>query len=296
MIWKSFNPIVYRIFPIIMNTTLKTQKSIAHEDLLELLFATRNRAYGAYVLRRAYPKSVRTALIITLSLAGLLALLRFVEPEKALPKGRIVFSPEGEEIDFIVKPEPPAPPMLETPPPQMREVRFTTPILEENVPDESQEKPPISDTLQTAKNIGDKNIAGPDENRPLEDTLGSWRAKGRVQPSPAPPTVDSIYTSANVQQQAEFPGGVGAMYKWINENIRYPEICLQQGVTGKVYAKFVVERNGRVSQVKIVRSPADCFHKEVKRVLESMPPWNPAKQNGNAVRVYFTLPVDFQTK
>lgn len=279
-----------------MNTTLKTPKSIAHGDLLELLFATRNRAYGAYVLRRDYPKSVRKALIITLTLVGLLALLRFVEGSDSLPKEKVVFCPIDDVFEFDKTPEPPAPPMLETPPPQMREVRFTTPILEENVPDANEEKPPLRDTLQTAKNIGSRDIAGPDENRPLEDTLGSWRAKVRVQPAPAPPTVDSIYTSANVQQQAEFPGGVGAMYKWINENIRYPEICLQQGVTGKVYAKFVVERNGRVSQVKIVRSPAECFHKEVKRVLESMPPWNPAKQNGNAVRVYFTLPVDFQTK
>lgn len=265
--------------------------------MLEILFATRNRAYGAYVLRRNYPTYVRNALLIMLAALVLLFLLPIIS--KAFAKAER----EKQNVEVVLEappaldpeaPPPPPPPPLETPPPpEVKQVRFVPPILEENVAPEDEEKPPLQDTLKTVKNIGDEDRDGEDVDKPIQDTAGSWRAKVQVQ---APPKQEdnTIYTTANVQQQAEFPGGTAAMYKWINENIRYPDVAREQGISGKVYVKFVVEKNGAISDIKITKSPAPSLEKEVIRILNLMPKWNPAKQNGNSVRVYFNMPVDFK--
>ena len=124
--------------------------------------------------------------------------------------------------------------------------------------------------------------------------MGALTFSMAAQTAAPSPEDNNIYTSASVQQQAEYPGGQAAMYKWINENIRYPDVAREQGISGKVYVKFVVEKDGSISDIKIVKSPAPSLEKEVIRVLNLMPKWNPAKQNGKAVRVYFNMPVDFK--
>lgn len=280
-----------------MSTTAKPTPPLQQQDMLEILFATRNRAYGAYVLRRNYPTYVRNALLIMLAALVLLFLLPLIS--KAFAKA----DREKQSVEVVLEappalnpdvPPPPPPPPVETPPPpEVKQVRFVPPILEENVAPEDEEKPPLQDTLKTVKNIGDEDRDGEDVDKPIQDTAGSWRAKVQVQ---APPKQEdnTIYTTANVQQQAEFPGGNAAMYKWINENIRYPDVAREQGISGKVYVKFVVEKNGAISDIKITKSPAPSLEKEVIRILNLMPKWNPAKQNGNSVRVYFNMPVDFK--
>jgi protein TonB len=283
-----------------MSTTAKpnpTPSLEPQQDLLDILFETRNRAYGAYVLRRNYPTYARNALLIMLSVLVVLFLMPFIskvfKKEERLKQSVEVILEEPPALNPEAPPPPPPPPVETPPPPEVKQVRFVPPILEENVAPEDEEKPPVMDTLQKVKNIGDEDIEGEDVDRPINDTVGSWRAKVQVQ-APPPTEDNTIYTTANVQQQAEYPGGQAAMYKWINENIRYPDVAREQGISGKVYVKFVVEKDGSISDIKIVKSPAPSLEKEVIRVLNLMPKWNPAKQNGKAVRVYFNMPVDFK--
>ena len=94
-----------------------------------------------------------------------------------------------------------------------------------------------------------------------------------------------------VEQQAEFPGGQAEMMKWINENLRYPEEAA--GAFGRVIVQFVVEKDGSIGDVTVVRSKEKHLDAEAVRVVKSMPKWTPGMNNGVVVRSYFTLPVKF---
>ena len=82
--------------------------------------------------------------------------------------------------------------------------------------------------------------------------------------------------------------------KWLSENIKYPPICVEQGIQGRVYCQFVVNRDGSIVDIKILRSPDPALSKEAERVLKMMPRWSPGKQRGKPVRVKFSLPVMFR--
>jgi TonB family protein len=99
-----------------------------------------------------------------------------------------------------------------------------------------------------------------------------------------------------VEQMPEFPGGQEAMMKFITKNINYPQIAIENGISGKVYAKFVVGRDGTIRDIKILRDIGGGCGQEVKRLIKSMPNWKPGMQGGKAVPVYFTLPVSFNLK
>ena len=88
--------------------------------------------------------------------------------------------------------------------------------------------------------------------------------------------------------------GEEACMKWLSDNIKYPPICVEQGIQGRVYAQFVVNKDGSIVDIKIVRSPDPYLSKEAERVLKMMPKWSPGKQRGKPVRVKFSLPVMFR--
>lgn len=97
-----------------------------------------------------------------------------------------------------------------------------------------------------------------------------------------------------VEQPAEFPGGQAAMMKWLSNNIRYPESAQQNGISGRVVVKFVVERDGSVSSPTVVKGVDRDLDQEALRVVKKMPKWQPGKNNGQPVRSYFNLPVTFR--
>ena len=91
-----------------------------------------------------------------------------------------------------------------------------------------------------------------------------------------------------------FPGGEGAMMKWIQDNVVYPEIASEMGEQGIVYVRFVVNKDGSIEQVSIIRGVSDALDAEAKRVVKRMPKWTPGEQAGKKVRVRFTLPIHFR--
>jgi len=96
-----------------------------------------------------------------------------------------------------------------------------------------------------------------------------------------------------VEQMPEFPGGMNGVSKYLSANVKYPTIALEKGIQGKVFVNFVVERNGSISNVEISRGVDPAIDNESLRVVESMPKWIPGKQNGEAVRVILTVPINF---
>ena len=99
-----------------------------------------------------------------------------------------------------------------------------------------------------------------------------------------------------VENDPEFPGGMDALYKYLAENIKYPQLARDNGITGKVYVTFVVERDGSIANPKILRDIGGGCGAEAIRVVKAMPKWTPGKQRGKAVRVQFNLPVNFNLK
>ena len=92
---------------------------------------------------------------------------------------------------------------------------------------------------------------------------------------------------------AQFPGGMDALYKYLAQNIKYPTIARENGITGRVYVTVVVERDGSIANPRVLRDIGGGCGAEAIRVVKSMPKWNPGKQSGKAVRVQFNLPVNF---
>lgn len=99
-----------------------------------------------------------------------------------------------------------------------------------------------------------------------------------------------------VENDPEFPGGMEALYKYLAQNIKYPQLARDNGITGKVYVTFVVERDGSIANPKVLRDIGGGCGAEAIRVVKAMPKWTPGKQRGKSVRVQFNLPVNFNLK
>ncbi len=116
-------------------------------------------------------------------------------------------------------------------------------------------------------------------------------------PPPPPKAVEEEATEeifVVVEQQPEFPGGMSALMKFLSDNIKYPVIAQENGIQGRVITNFVVERDGSITDVNVVRGQDPSLDKEAVRVIKTMPRWKPGQQRGKPVRVRFTLPVQFR--
>lgn len=107
-------------------------------------------------------------------------------------------------------------------------------------------------------------------------------------------TVDVIFSIVEVEPQ--FPGGDEAMYSFLSKNIVYPSNAKEKGIEGVVVVGFVVEKDGRVSNIKVIRSVHESLDAEAVRLVKAMPRWVPGRQRGVAVRTRFLLPFNFQLK
>ncbi|MGB4016743.1 energy transducer TonB [Petrimonas mucosa] len=129
-----------------------------------------------------------------------------------------------------------------------------------------------------------------------EDDASKRQMETFVPPPPPKPKGEEVNEEifVVVEEQPEFPGGNAAMMKFLSDNIKYPVIAQENGIQGRVITNFVVERDGSITDVQVVRGVDPSLDKEAVRVIQSMPKWKPGKQRGSAVRVRFTLPVVFR--
>lgn len=106
-------------------------------------------------------------------------------------------------------------------------------------------------------------------------------------------TVEEDEVFLVVETMPEYPGGTEAMIKFLSENIRYPEEAKNKSVQGQVFVNFIIEKDGKVGQVKIARGIGSGCDEEALRVVRMMPDWKPGEQRGEKVRVSFNLPIRF---
>ena len=134
-------------------------------------------------------------------------------------------------------------------------------------------------------------------NQAITAVVGTGTPSAVVPTGPVGPVVEvdddeRIYEV--VEENAQFPGGEEACMKWLAEHLKYPSICQEQGVQGRVFVSFVVNKDGSIVDVEIKRSPDPNLSKEAERVVKSMPKWKPARQGNRTVRSRFNLPVMFR--
>ena len=134
-------------------------------------------------------------------------------------------------------------------------------------------------------------------NQAITAVVGTGSPSAVVPTGPVGPVVEvdddeRIYEV--VEENAQFPGGDEACMKWLAEHLKYPSICQEQGVQGRVFVSFVVNKDGSIVDVEIKRSPDPNLSKEAERVVKSMPKWKPARQGNRTVRSRFNLPVMFR--
>ena len=99
-----------------------------------------------------------------------------------------------------------------------------------------------------------------------------------------------------VEQMPEYPGGMQALFEFISQNIKYPADAQKQKVEGRVLAKFVIETDGSISDIEVVKNAFPSLDAEAVRVIKAMPKWIPGRQKGQAVRVKFVMPINFSLK
>jgi len=109
-----------------------------------------------------------------------------------------------------------------------------------------------------------------------------------------PQEPDSNTVLMLVDEMPEFPGGMAALFTYVKENLRYPKAAQEMNVVGKVLVNFVVEKDGRVVNARVVRGIGHGCDEEALRVVQEMPRWKPGQQSGKNVRVQFTLPISFK--
>ncbi len=247
-----------------------------------VVFAERNQKYGAYELRENYNKRVMFVLIGMIGFSFLLfGVKKFMDRPKPV---EVVETLKVEQIDLTPPPpaeELPPPPPPPPPPPMVEMVKFTPPVIKDDAVEEEPQKlqEEVKETQVGVKDQeGDKDLVAP----PVEE---------KAAPTEAAPEIFTI-----VEEQAEFPGGIAEMAKYIQKTLQYPAMARDAGISGKCFLKFIVNENGDISNVEVLKGVPGCSDcdKEAKRVVNSMPKWKAAKMTGKAVKCYFNLPISFK--
>ncbi len=269
---------------------------------VDMVFAGKNKEYGAYQLRKGTSgRNIKALLILVIAAAlvgGFLA-WKVIEQKQAEEQQAYMEAMELAKLQQQAKKEEkkkePVKPKIEPKKeiPVARETqKFTAPVIkkDELVKEENQ--------VKQMDKLDDKVAVGAEDKEGVKDrTVEAVRSEIAVAappPPPAPKPEVATKVFDVVEEMPSFPGGNGALMSYLNSNVKYPVVAQENGVQGRVIISFVVERDGSISDVKVARSVDPSLDREAQRVVKSMPRWTPGKQNGQTVRVKYTVPVVFR--
>jgi periplasmic protein TonB len=274
-------------------------KSWLKSTIDDLVFANRNKTYGAFSLRRLYDKHMSRGMI-----AGMLGFLLLIFTPYIYARIQEWTADQNEDLSMKEvtlaepppidpkKPPPPPPPKVE-PPPVKAQIKFVPPKVQKDEEVKDEEPPPKVEEIQKAI-IASETVKG-------EESSGNEESKAvpDAPPPPPPPVVEEKDPDEDkvfefVQQKPQFPDGDKALLKYLSENMKYPPIARENGIEGRVIVKFQVSKTGEISNAQVVRGIGGGCDEEALRVVRSMPRWSPGKNNGKPVNVNFTLPVTFK--
>ena len=269
---------------------------------VDMVFAGKNKEYGAYQLRKGTSgRNIKSLLILVIAAAlvgGFLA-WKVIEQKQAEEQQAYMEAMELARLQKQAEKEKKKPEKVQPKVEMKKEIpvaretqKFTAPVIkkDELVKEENQVKQ--MDQLDAKVAVGTKDEEGV-KDRTVE-AVRSDIAVAAPPPAPAPKPEVSNKVFDVVEEMPSFPGGQAALMSFLSSNIKYPVVAQENGVQGRVIVGFVVERDGSITDVKVMRSVDPSLDREAQRVVKAMPRWKPGKQNGSAVRVKYTVPVVFR--
>lgn len=265
---------------------------------IDLVFEGKNEAYGAYQIRRDTKQRNMMAMIaLIIGLAAIVGIFLLVnvaqnvfsassehettveleavqeEVEEEQEEEEIIYEPE--ELELLVEEEQ-----------VMSSEKFTAYEMDDEVKPEEVTKTQ-DEMAQSNIAVGAFNVEGQEE---AEHVL---KVNEKIVDE-VPEVVEDTHVFEVVEQMPQFPGGDAALMQYLSSHIHYPAVAEENGIQGRVVCTFVVEKNGSITDVRVVRSVDAALDREAQRVIRSMPAWIPGKQNGAPVRVKYTVPVTFR--
>ena len=284
----------------------KRNVDLTSQEWRDLVFADKNKDFGAYELRRQSDKRHNMAVLFTV--VGLIVVFililayskysdfRAEQEQLALQEQREKMAAaellQQEEDEPEPEPEVEEQKMEMEIPEIPEEVLATVQVTQIAIVDADKVQNEVMDMEEQKEDNTARGVV----NQEGSDDVDKFEAvKEQVivkEPEPEKPKEEEIFVA--VEQTAEFPGGQAALMKWLSSNIRYPEAAQQNDIQGRVVVKFVVEKDGSIGHAEIARGVDKDLDREALRVVNKMPKWQPGKNNGVAVRSYFNLPVTFR--
>ena len=277
---------------------------LSSREWCDLVFEGKNKDFGAYVIRTESTKRHNMAFFWTIIGAAAVAALAFglVKANQYLEERRLANQQDQTEIFMDMSAEEP-----EAEPEQQRvepekpevlpeEVLKSVKVTELQIVEDDKVKK--EDEIKTQDELKETETAfgQKDNEKGTEDRNVTRTLKEEVvveKPVEKPKEVkEEVFRS--VEQMPQFPGGEAALMKYLQSHINYPPMAAENNVQGRVVVQFVVDKTGKVGEVKVVRSVDKDLDKEAVRVCKSLPKFTPGRQNGQAVSVWYTLPVTFK--
>lgn len=266
---------------------------ILSADVLDIIFEGKNKQYGAYELRKTYNKRLTKALLITAAIALLIFLgsvfARFIGNNKSES-----FDVKDTQLAEIKKndapppPPPPPPPPKPPPPPEVNQVKFTPPKI---VKDEEVKPEEKIEEIKDDQKISTKTVESENKEQVVQapvDTKGTEVVEVKKEDDE-----NKVFTKVEVE--AEFPGGNASWGNYLRKNLN-GDVAVENGAeegTYTVVVKFIVSKDGSLSEITCASDPGHGMCAEAVRVIKKGPKWTPAIQNGRNVNAYRTQPIIF---
>ena len=272
---------------------------LSSKEWRDIVFEGKNKEFGAYVLRQTSPARHTKAIVWVLAAVAVILVLLILSVNdvfKRAEEEQIVTATEQEMTTFDAE---------EFEEEIQEEEIFELPEPEEIIaPEEVANSQQVTDLLivQDEEIEEDKQVKNQEDIRENEAQLGTVDItegvndlnKIEVKEQVIAEPDDEPLSIALVEQKPSFPGGEAAMYTWLGNNIVYPPAASEEGAQGRVVVEFVVGKDGSITNVRVVRPRHPALDREAVRVVSAMPTWVPGRNNGQPVKVTYTLPVTFK--
>ncbi len=265
---------------------MKNPASYLVSSIEDIVFEDRNKAYGAYQLRKDTNRHIGAALFIGIAITGCMAAYMLHSRADDIVKNEIFRIIELNDVKMpdIPVPEVKAPAPVQPPVAETQTIEFVTMVPRNDAQVASNDLTKINDiknkTISTVTNNDPKNNGTPILKEPA------------IKGNPVAAADQTVYKFTDTPPL--FPGGFDAMQQWIANHIQYPKQAMDFGTEGIVYVSFVVNADGSVTDAKVERGIGSGCDEEAVRAVENMPEWIPGKMNKNAVRVKQTIPIRFE--
>ena len=255
-------------------------EDVVSPERADLVFADRQKEYGAFQLRKNYQRNVSRALIISVVFFSVCVsapvIMKWIsgsmEELNTRPIEVEVTLTEPPPLDDKEPPPPPPPP----PPPTIETVKFTPPVVVDRPIEE--EQPPVQEILSETTVSTETNEGEEGATEPMPEILV------------ADPDAGKVFTY--VEEMPAFPGGDAARQEFLIRNLKYPAMAREANIEGTVYLGFTVDKDGKLKDFEIKRG-VNGLNDEALRVARLMPSWTVGKQNGRGVQVSMVMPIKF---